>query len=180
MSLTRDLTLREIQNTIRALPKGKALRHDGIPMEFYHECVEKVALTLLEAFTAMLNTKKTSASINKGLITLIPKTGDRARLNNWRPITLLGSTYTVLAKTSAGKVQLALTHIIKANQTGFVEGRSIIDNVFMAQEALGWAEESEQDLVLFFLDFEKTFDIIEWGFFFTGLAKFGFSDTWVN
>jgi len=48
---------------------------------------------------------------------------------------------------------------------GFVEGRSILDNVFMAQESLGWAEESNQDLVFLLLDFEKTFDRIEWGFF---------------
>jgi hypothetical protein len=30
-----------------------------------------------------------------------------------------------------------LTEIIRPNQMGFVEGRSILDNVFMAQEGLG-------------------------------------------
>ncbi len=50
----------------------------------------------------------------------------------------------------------------------------------MAQEALEWAEESDQDLVLLLLDFEKTFDRIKWGFLFMALAKLGFSDTWVN
>jgi hypothetical protein len=84
----------------------------------------------------MLNSGATSTSINKGLITLIPKTGDRTRLNNWRPIIFLGSIYKVLAKTLAGRIQSALIHIIRPNQTGFVEGRSILDNVFMAQEAL--------------------------------------------
>jgi len=61
-----------------------------------------------------------------------------------------------------------------------VEGRSILDNTFMAQESLDWAIESNQDLVLFHLDFEKTFDRIEWGFLFTALSKFGFNDTWVS
>jgi len=61
-----------------------------------------------------------------------------------------------------------------------VEGRNIFDNVFMAQEALGWAKESEQELVLFLLDFEKAFDRIEWGFLFMALSKLGFSDTWVR
>ncbi len=58
-----------------------------------------------------------------------------------------------------------------------MEGRSILDNVFMAQEALEWAEESDQDLVLLLLDFKKAFDRIEWAFLFTALAKLGFSDT---
>jgi hypothetical protein len=39
-----------------------------------------------------------------------------------------------------------------------VEGRSILDNAFIAQETLEWAEESDQDLVLLLLDFEKAFD----------------------
>jgi hypothetical protein len=97
-------------------------------MEFFHECTEETAPILLQAFTAMLGTGKASAAINKGVITLIPKSGDRAKLSNWRPITLLGNTYKVLAKVLAGRIKAALTHIIRPNQTSFVEGRSIIDN----------------------------------------------------
>jgi mannosylglycoprotein endo-beta-mannosidase len=179
-TLTRQLTLSEILTAIKALPKGKAPGNDSLPMEFFHECAEETTPVLLQAFTAMLGNGRASAEINKGVITLIPKSGDRAKLSNWRPITLLGSTYKVLAKVLAGRIKAALTHIIRPNQTGFVEGRSIIDNTFMAQEAFEWAEESEQDLVLLLLDFEKAFDRIEWGFLFTALAKLGFSETWIR
>jgi hypothetical protein len=61
-----------------------------------------------------------------------------------------------------------------------VEGRSILDNVFMAQEALEWAEENNQDLVLLLLNFKKAFDRIEWDFLFKGLKTLGFSDVWVR
>jgi hypothetical protein len=179
-TLTRKLTLSEIHKAINALPKGNAPRNDGMPMEFFHECVEETAPILLQAFTAMFCTGRALASINKGLITLIPKAGDRAKFSNWRPITLLGSTYKVLAKILVERVKVALTHIIRPNQMGFVEGKSIIDNTFMAQETLEWAKESEQDLVLLLLDFEKAFDRIEWGFLFTSLSKLGFSETWVH
>jgi hypothetical protein len=128
----------------------------------------------------MLNAGETSAHINKGLITLIPKSGDYARLGNWRPITLLCSSYKILAKVLAGRLQAVLPQIIRPNQTGFVEGRSILDNVFIAQEALEWVEESEQDLVLLLLDFEKIFNRIEWGFLFKVLGKLGFTETWVR
>jgi hypothetical protein len=85
-----------------------------------------------------------------------------------------------LAKVLAGRLQAVLLNIIRSNQTEFVEGRSILDNVFIAQEALSWAEESNQDLVLLLLDFEKAFDIIEWGFLFGALEKLGFGDTWIR
>jgi len=125
----------------------------------------------------MLNKGATSAFINKGLITLIPKSSDHARLNNWKPITLLGNTYKILAKVLARRVQVALPHIVRPNQTGFMEGRSILDNVFLAQETLAWVEESNQDLILLLLDFEKAFNRIEWGFLFTALVKLGFDAT---
>jgi hypothetical protein len=38
----------------------------------------------------------------------------------------------VLAKTLAERIQVALTEIIRPNQTGFVEGSNILDNVSMA------------------------------------------------
>jgi hypothetical protein len=105
--------------------------------------MEEVAPTLLRVFTAMLNLAKTSAQINKGLITLIPKSRDHSKLGNWRPITLLGNVYKILAKTLAERLQASFPHIIKSNQTGFVEGRSILDNTFLAQESLEWAAEND-------------------------------------
>jgi hypothetical protein len=178
--LTKDLSSKDVLDAIRALPKGKAPGHDGIPIEFFQELEAEIAPTLLLAYTAMLRAGATSPFINKGIITLIPKSGDRARLNNWRPITLLGSIYMILAKILVNRLRSVLNEVIRPNQTGFVEGRCILDNVFMAQEGLAWAEESNQDLVLLPLDFEKPFDRIEWGFLFKALERLGFEATWVG
>jgi hypothetical protein len=66
------------------------------------------------------------------MITFIPKSGDHSKLGNWRPITLLGSTYKIVAKMLAMKIQTSLPLIIKSNQTSFVEGKNILDNTFLA------------------------------------------------
>jgi hypothetical protein len=163
-NMTQPLSLAEITKAITLLPKGKALGHDGIPTKLFQKYVDEVTPTLLLAFKAMLAWGLTSKYINKGMITLISKSGDRSKLGNWCPITLLGSIYKILAKTLARRIQEFLPLVIRPNPTGFVKGRSILDNNFLAQEVLVWAPESGQDLVLLLLDFEKTFDKIEWGF----------------
>ncbi len=120
-ALTQNLTLEEIHKAIQALPKGKAPGHDGIPIEFFQACASEVAPTLLKAYTAMLASKEASNYINKGLITLIPKMGNRSKLRNWRPIILLGSVYKILAKTLAGRLQAFLLGVIRPNQTSFAK-----------------------------------------------------------
>ncbi len=78
-SLTQNLTLEEVHKAIQALPKSKGLGHDRIPIKFFQACASEVAPTLLKAYTAILAFGKASAYINRGLITLIPKTGDRSK-----------------------------------------------------------------------------------------------------
>jgi hypothetical protein len=58
--------------------------------------------------------------------------------------------------------------------------KSILDNNFLAHESLEWAVESGQDLILLLLDFEKTFNRIEWGFLFLALSKLNFSPKWIK
>ena len=68
---------------------------------------------------------------------------------------------------------------IRSSQTGFVRNRCILDNVFLAYESINWAIESEQDMVLILLDFEKAYDRINWKFLEETLAALGFSETWI-
>jgi hypothetical protein len=176
-TFTQNLSLEEVHKAIQALPKGKVPGHDGIPIEFFQAYASEVAPVLLKVYTAMLAFGEASAYINMGLITLIPKTGDRSKFRNWRLITLLGCVYKILAKALAGRLQAFLPGVIRPNQTSFVEGRSILDNVYTTQDSLDWVVESDQELVLLLLDFEKAFDRIEWNFLFTTLSKLSFSDT---
>jgi len=111
--LTKELTLKEIRDAITAMPKGKAPGCDGIPTEFFQEFMDEISPTLLQAFSTMLRNGETSETINKGLITLIPKSGDHAKLGNWCPITLFGSLYKILVKTLARRLQTFLPNVIR-------------------------------------------------------------------
>jgi hypothetical protein len=95
------------------MPKDKAPGCDGIPTEFFQEFMNEVSPTLLQVLSAMLRNGETSELINKGFIILIPKSGNQAIIGNWRPITLLGSLYKILAKTLARRLQAFLLSIIR-------------------------------------------------------------------
>lgn len=47
MELTKELTMKEVQDAISTMPKGKAPGYDGIPTEFFQEFINEISPTLL-------------------------------------------------------------------------------------------------------------------------------------
>ena len=112
------------------------------------------------------------------LICLIPKGGDKIVLKNWRPITLLGTAYKILAKTLAFHLRPLLPYIIRATQIGFVHDRSTM--FFPFREATHSAPESLQDITLLLLDFENAYDTVDWRFLMGIMGRLGFNDYWIS
>jgi hypothetical protein len=50
-----------------------------------------------------------------------------------------------------------------------------LDKSFLAQEAMEWVMESNQELLVLLLNFKKAFDHIQWGLLFQALEKLGFN-----
>ncbi len=72
-----------MREVIVALPCGKTLGHNGLPIELFQDTFEEIGGNLLEAFIkAMLNLRQLSNLFNKGLIMLIPKSGDCLQIGN--------------------------------------------------------------------------------------------------
>ena len=119
-------------------------------------------------------------SLSLGLICLIPKGGDRQEIRQWRPITLLTTAYKILAKMISARVRPLLPDLIHDTQTGFVQDRSILDNVFTFSEATEWAQHSGQHLAVLLLDFEKAYDRVDWSFLEGTLERLGFPVGWIQ
>ncbi len=178
--MVQELNEVEVHKVVFYLPKHKALVVDGIPMEFFHE----LWLEVSEDMTNLLQETFQEGSMNKKLSielqTFIPKLGDQRLLTNYRPISVLGSTYKITPKTLTNWFQPFLLTWIRPSQTRFVQGRSILDNVFLAFEAMERGKESDQDLVFLLLDFEKAYDKVNWTFLQEFMRKIGFLDEWIQ
>ena len=60
----------------------------------------------------------------KGVITLLYKKGDRADLDNWRPISLLNYDYKICTMALSLRLHKVLDKMISSEQTGYIKGRS--------------------------------------------------------
>ena len=64
----------------------------------------------------------------------------------------------------SGRICPLLLDLIHDTQTGFVQDRSVLDNIFTFLEATEWAQHIGQHLAILLLDFEKAYDRVDWSF----------------
>ena len=59
-------------------------------------------------------------SLNATFLALIPKKSDAIEVKDFRPISLVGGIYKILAKILANRLRLVLPNIISPSQNAFV------------------------------------------------------------
>ena len=65
-------------------------------------------------------------SLNATFIALIPKKDAAVEIKDFRPISLVGGVYKILAKVLASRLRLVLGEIISAPQNAFILNRQIL------------------------------------------------------
>ena len=116
--------------------------------------------------------------INSTFIALIPKVDSPQRLNDFRPISLVGSLYKILAKVLANRLRLVIGSVISGTQSAFIKGHQILDGILVANEIVDEARRCKKELLLFKVDFEKAYDSIDWGYLQEVMRKMGFPTLW--
>jgi len=95
-------------------------------------------------------------------------------LTNWRPITLLNVDCKIATKAIAKRLDASLPKLIKHDQTGFIQGRYIGENIRLTIDAMEYTKAHNILGILVSLDLRKAFDSLEWPFIMRTLDTFNF------
>lgn len=94
-----------------------------------------------------------------------------------RPISLCNVVYKIATKVVANRLKLVLPHIISDNQSGFVTGRLITDNVIVASEVVHFLKgkrKGADGVAALKLDIAKAYDKLGWEYLEGVLIAMGF------
>ena len=136
---------------------------------------------LISALNYAFESGNRSVTQRRGVIKLIPKKdAELYFIKNWRPITLLNTDYKIAAKAIANRIKLVLPSLINHDQSGFLKGRFIGENIRLIDCVIQYATETNIPGLLLFIDFEKAFNSLDWSFILSTLGSFGFASSLIN
>jgi hypothetical protein len=171
---------REVLEAVKSIPVDSAAGNDGFSSSFFISCWDIVGDSVVSAVNEFLVSGHLPRYFTHTVITLIPKKNQPVSLSGFRPISLCTTIYKIVAKLLGRRLSCLLPKLITKNQSAFVQGRSIFDNIALAQEITREiGKRGKGSNVMFSLDMLKAYDRLEWDFLLAVLRKFGFAERWV-
>jgi len=177
-TLVRPFSIEEAKAEVWDCDSCKSLGPDGTNFGFIKDFWSELSGDIMRFVGDFHRNDKLTKGINSTFIALIPKVESPQKLNDFRPISLVGSLYKILAKLLANKFQKVVGKVVSETQTAFVQGRQIMDGLLIANEAIDEAKKLKKELLLFKVDFEKAYDSIDWKYLDAVMSKMGFPTLW--
>jgi hypothetical protein len=157
---------------------SKAPGVDGFTAGFFQRHWGLLQQTIVPAILEFLNGGELPAGLNDTSITLIPKVRNPQAVSQYRPISLCPVLYKIAAKAITNRLRGCLDEIISEEQSAFVPGRLITDNVLVAYESvhsMRRRKKGKNFSCAVKLDMMKAYDRVEWHYLEAIMQKLGFS-----
>nr|GFA54174.1 RNA-directed DNA polymerase, eukaryota, reverse transcriptase zinc-binding domain protein [Tanacetum cinerariifolium] len=172
------VTIEEVKRAVWDCGSDKAPGPDRYTFSFYRHfwsTIEKDVFAAVQYFFAHGDIPK---GCNSTFITLIPKIPGANMVKDFRPISLIGSFYKIIAKVLTNRLVGVLGDIVNEVQSAFIANRQILDGPFIVNEVIQWCKKKKKQALIFKVDFEKAYDSVRWDYLDDVLDKYGFGIKW--
>ena len=150
----------EARDAVWECNSEKSLGPDGLNFKFIKEFLDDIKSDLFRFLDELRVNGVFLKGGNASFIALIPKVHGPQSLNEYRPISLIGSVYKIVAKVLARRMKKAMQTIIDECQTGFVEGRHMLPSTLIANEVVDEAKRQAKSCLVFKVDYKKAYESI--------------------
>ncbi|KAL2252874.1 UNVERIFIED_CONTAM: hypothetical protein Sindi_0082100 [Sesamum indicum] len=179
--LLLPLSADDVKQAVFDIADDKAPGPDGYSSRFFKAAWPVVGEEVTRAVLDFFSTGKLLKQINSTILALIPKVHTPMSVNDFRPISCCNVLYKIIAKLLVQKISVLLDKIVSPCQTAFIPGRSIGDNIMLAQEL--FSRYNQMRLLprcALKVDIRKAYDMVEWDFLLAVLQLFGFPPTFTR
>ena len=122
MAIFSCVTEAEVLTAVTSLSRHKAAGPDGLNNDFYKYTPALLVSALVAISNQILEGADPPPSFLEALIIPLRKKGDSIDAMDYRPISLLQTSYKIFAKVLATRLQRVLPQLIGQSQQGFVHG----------------------------------------------------------
>ncbi|KAL0282464.1 UNVERIFIED_CONTAM: putative mitochondrial protein [Sesamum radiatum] len=179
--LVQSVTREEIKDAFFDIAEDKAPGPDGYSSGFYKAAWPVIGEEMIKAIMEFFTTGRLLKQVNTTILALIPKVRAPSTVSDFRPISCCNVLYKVITKIIVQRLRLVLDKLISPSQNAFVPGRSIGDNILLAQELFaGYNRQGLPMRCALKVDLRKAYDTVEWDFLSAVLQMFGFPGTFIG
>ena len=171
----------EVKRIIMSMNPNSSPGPDGFGGKFYQECFEIIKDDLMSVIKSFYTGNIMPRYMSHACLVLLPKVEHPNRLKDYRPISLSNFINKIISKILSNRLSSVLPSMVSDNQSGFVKGRSISENIILAQEIIhGMKLPKEGSNVVIKLDMVKAYDRVSWAYICIVLRKMGFSEVFID
>ncbi|CAH1428815.1 unnamed protein product [Lactuca virosa] len=179
--MVRDVSYEEIKIALFDIEDDKAPGPDGYSAKFFKVAWEIVGDDFRKAVKEFFCKKKILKEINATAIALVPKVQTPGKVSDYRPIACCNVVYKCISKIIVNRIRDLLGILVSDNQSAFIPGRSILDNILLSQELVrGYHIKRGYARCALKVDIQKAYDTVNWKFLQTILVNFGFHSSMIS
>ncbi|XP_071728987.1 uncharacterized protein [Rutidosis leptorrhynchoides] len=165
----------EVKNAIFSIGEGKSPEPDGYSSTFFKHSWDIIGPDVTKAIQDFFSNAQLLTEINHTVIALLPKVASPCKVTDFHPISCCNVIYKCISKIIADRIKGSLDFIVSENQSAFIPGRRISDNILIAQEIMkNYHLSRGTPRCAFKVDIQKAYDTVDWKFLESNLIQFGF------